>query len=426
MTKWQRSFADLPTLDSIGAQVVAAAVADEGARRGSRLRIHTPLRPLVLAVVLLVAVAATAAAGTLVVLRGSVIPAPAPIDVPDEQTPVPGSAKLAETRAADPAGGTPWTMRVAESRTGFVCSTVGQVVDGQFGLVGLDGKFRRLAVGIVDGCGHPRDNAATLIGARVFDADRLADVRTVVNGIGGRELRKVTVEARGRPHQIPVEDGGVFVAAFRGYPEDLGVRVSLRFADGHVENHPFGASQFVTPDPVGGRAWTLEVGGIGRPTSASCQDAMRRGKPCPPDMRPVKNCVRFHPAREGLNQPWSTQVCGYTTLKRVRSRGLRQFGYFFGVRREGPGPATGRGPSWGNHPPRTSVYGFAGMDVARIEVDGPGGTRQATIDQRRAFLLLYGPKVKPEQLTVRVFKTDGKVETYRGDTNTVAPPGGPR
>lgn len=383
-------------------------------RTGRRMRI--PTRSLVLAALLLIVITATAAAGTLIALRGTVIPGPSPRDVPPEQSPVPDSAKLAPIRSKDPAGAPPWTLRIARSKTGFTCSTVGQVKGGQFGIVGLDGTFRRLAVGVVDGCGVERADASTLVGARVLDADQARDVRTIVNGVGGPDLRAVTVETIDGPKRIPVTDQGVFIAAFRGYPEDLAVRVTLRFADGHVEDHPFGASRFVVPDPAGGRAWKIDMYGMGRPTSAACQKAFSRGRPCQPDRSPVKNCLRFKPARETRNPSMSSLVCGYTRFIGA-GREMHVAGYFFGVRREPHGTAATA--SWRKHPRRTAVIGMAGEEVARIKVEGPEGTRRAGIDERRVFLLLYGPQVRPGQLTVKVTMRDGRTRVYKGDTNVV-------
>ena len=80
---------------------------------------------------------------------------------------------VSTVRAADPGGGLPWTVRVARGKTGFTCTTVGQVKDGVFGLSGLDGVFRRLAGELSDACGQ----GGTLTGARVLVANRVRDVR---------------------------------------------------------------------------------------------------------------------------------------------------------------------------------------------------------------------------------------------------------
>jgi len=108
--------------------------------------------------------------------------------------------------------------------------TVGQTEGGEFGLVGLDGRFRSFAVGIVDGCGLIRQNAASLIGAAVFDAPRPRTCGLLFDGIGGPELRRVTIEAAGRTRTIAVGEGRSFRRCFPWISEDLGIRVGLRFA----------------------------------------------------------------------------------------------------------------------------------------------------------------------------------------------------
>jgi hypothetical protein len=373
----------------------------EAARRRARISTsRRSWRPFLLAAAAALLVGGSAAAATLTVLRGSPIPAPDARDLPPEQTPAPGSSTVATLRAADPdSGAPPWTLRLARSTTGLPCSTEGQVVDGDFGLIGLDGRFRVINEGAVDSCGEARQNAASLIGARVFDAARPRDVRTVVSGVAGADLRAVTVEGGGERQQLPIEAGGVFATALRGYPEDIGVRATLRFADGHRERHAFGASAFVVADPAGGRAWKTSTFAFGGQT---------------------QTCVSFQKAREIVNPPVSPATCGRWSDQRHRR------GYFFGVRRVYNRRREARelvDGSWKGHPPRTAVYGAAGEDVRRVEVIGPKhDVRDVQIAPSRAFLALYGPDVSPASLTVRIVFADGRVETRHGDANLVAPP----
>ncbi len=62
----------------------------------------------------------------------------------------PGSSRLLPVRTADPAGGPPWGMRVAETTRGLGCLTVGHVLDDELGTLGIDGAFAN------DGRFHPR------------------------------------------------------------------------------------------------------------------------------------------------------------------------------------------------------------------------------------------------------------------------------
>lgn len=129
-------------------------IEEEGAVGGRRHRAHRPLRTLVLAVAFFVLLAAAAAAATVLVLHGAVIPAPAPDAVPAEMTPTPGSADVLDLRAEDPGEGPPFALRLSRSATGLACTSVGQVREDRFGVVGLDGRFRMLPVAVVDGCGR--------------------------------------------------------------------------------------------------------------------------------------------------------------------------------------------------------------------------------------------------------------------------------
>jgi len=359
--------------------------------------------PRLLLATLLFALIGTATAGAaLLVLRGSVIPAPAARDVPRDQLPRPGTTRLTGLTAPDPAPGRPpWTLRLARSSTGLLCSTVGQLVGGRFGLVGLDGRFRAYAPRIVDSCGEQQRGArASLIGARVFDADDPRDVRTVVNGVAGRALRAVAVEVRGRRRPVPVGSGGAFLTVLSGYPEDSGVEVELRFAGGRVEVHPLGIAPAVVADPEGGRAWRVSV--------STFQESADRDR-----------CVQFEPARPGRPRALSPAVCGRTR------RGVPASGAYFAVRRIAPGSGSWReqfhgAGDWGRHPARTAVWGGFADDVRRIEVSGPGGLRVVpALTDRHVFLAVLPGSVDPRALVVRVVRRDGRSSVHRGDTGLI-------
>jgi hypothetical protein len=295
-------------------------------------------------------------------------------------------------------------MRLATSRTGLLCSTAGQLVGGEFGIVGLDDRFRRLSPDAADACSIVRTGAASLVGARVFDARRAADIRTVVSGVGGERLRAVTIEAAGRARAVPVHEGGTFMAVLAGLPEDLAIVVRLRFAGGHIERHPFGVAPMVLPDPNGGRAWRISSGVVS-------------GDP--------RVCVTLGPARQRRNPPISPAACGRLGDAR------RQTGVFFAVRRltPGSGGATMSSPfgegDWRNTAPRTIVWGSAGRDVASIAVRAPRGARHTGTFFRPngAFAYMFGPRVRPGQVLVTVRFRDGRTLVRRASTNLLPPPG---
>lgn len=395
-------------IDGLEQDLVAAAQRQAAARRTAaevrRRRFGLGgggLRSFLLAGALVATTAGASAAGTLTVLRGSPLPGPAERDAGPAQTPAPGTSQVSAVRAQDPEGGPAWTVRVSRSQTGLLCSTAGQVVDGEFGLVGLDGRFRPFAEGIVDGCGEERTDAASLIGARVFDARRREDVRTVVNGVAGPRLRDVDVVAAGRSRAVPVGEGGVFAVALRGYPEDLVVRVRLAFDDGRREEHPFGASPFVVPDAAGGPAWRSEIWGVDGDDRA---------------------CVSFRPARQaGGNPAISPSVCGRWP------RDGRRTGWFLAVRRiEETGCArrwTAASGRWCRKAPRTAAWGAVGEDVRRVELlDAQGEARELTIAPNRAVVAVLPGSVDPARLSLRLSLRGGGARTVRGDSRTVDPP----
>ncbi|MCW3004412.1 MAG: hypothetical protein JWQ20_3710 [Conexibacter sp.] len=370
-------------------------------RRG-RGRRWLPRGPLMLAGGLALATGVATAGGTLLVLRGSDIGPSAA--VAPEQTPKADSSRVLAVRVADPAPGQPpWTLRLATGRTGLACLTVGQVAGGRFGLVGLDGRFRSIAPQVADACSSPRPNASTSVGVRTFEgrAGRLG-VRSVISGVGGPQLRRVTLSAGGRARSVPVGQGGTFLAVFAGVPEDLQLKVQLRFADGHRELHPFGVSPGVFADPDGGHAWRLEGG-------SQSGDA--------------RVCIQVRPARDRTNPSISRSACGVTGPDPAHPQGV----FFDTVRmtpsEKKPADVFGQG-FWHQHPPRTIVLGFASQDVKSVSITGPPGATHAgtRIPRGGQFAEMFGPEVLPAQVTVRVRYRDGHTATFRGSHRLMRKP----
>src|SRR4051812_37262766 len=217
----------------------------------ARARRRPRLRAFGLGVALALPVAATSGAATALVLKTADIGVTDPAQVPDEQTPLAGTARVSSVRARDPQGGYPWAIRIARSKTGFTCTTVGQVHDRVFGLVGLDGVFRRLPAELSDACGQ----GGALVGARVVDGK---PVRTIVYGAAGDRLRRATLLTAHGERPLKLGEGGTFVAALSGYPEDQAVRVRLGFP-GRTEEHNLGAATDTIVDPDGGQAWQVNA-----------------------------------------------------------------------------------------------------------------------------------------------------------------------
>jgi hypothetical protein len=320
---------------------------------------------------------------------GAALIAPvAPADTTPEQRVAPATSAVTTLRAADPERGQPaWTLRLARSQTGLQCSTVGQVRDGEFGLVGLDGAFRALPEANVDACGEP----GALLGERVFAARRVENVRTVVYGVAGAGIARVTVAvAGGRPRVVPHTDEGAFVAVLRRYPEDAQPVVTIARADGSERTETFTAKKgFVVADPFGGRAWRLQAFGFG-------------------DSR--VGCVSFATARAVPGEPnvSSTLVCGRESRRAV---------YFATRRQSGAGPSRNfLAGNWNHHPARLAVYGLA-RGAKRIVVRA-GARRIVTAPRLNGGFLVFLPlSVRPASVRVVI---DGK--RHGSSFGTVTPP----
>jgi hypothetical protein len=135
------------------------------ARTSQRRRAFAHVRVALIVVALVLATAAITLAATGVILTGSPVgTARAPIATAGEGVPVPGGARLLPLRAADPAGGLPWGMRIIHTTRGLICVQVGRVYHGQLGQLGVDGAFHN------DGRFHP------------LPADALPDVLADADG----------------------------------------------------------------------------------------------------------------------------------------------------------------------------------------------------------------------------------------------------
>lgn len=122
---------------------VSRAALSTGAARAPRLPASlVPLRVALFAVALLLVITAIALAATGVILTGApVVPVIRPIATAGEGIPVQGGSRLLPLRAADPAGGLPWGMRIVHTTRGLICVQIGRVYHSQLGELGVDGAF---------------------------------------------------------------------------------------------------------------------------------------------------------------------------------------------------------------------------------------------------------------------------------------------
>ncbi len=134
----------------VGRRLLPALFGTRFARTSPRRRVSAHVRVALFALALVLATAAITLAATGVILTGSPVgTARAPIATAGEGIPVAGGARLLPLRAADPAGGLPWGMRIIHTTRGLICVQIGRVYDNQLGQLGVDGAFHD------DGRFHP-------------------------------------------------------------------------------------------------------------------------------------------------------------------------------------------------------------------------------------------------------------------------------
>lgn len=348
-------------LDELGRELVRAARADE-ARGSTAERILGLPRAVVIWLLVLLGLAAVAAAASLVLGRGDPIPIGDAGAVPVELRPAAGTSRLNALDVPDPDGGPAWDVRTSRSQTGAVCATVGQVYDGEFGLLGLDRLFRPLPAGAADTCSVAQPSGATLAGARAFrGGGRFGDV-TVVSGVAAAGVRSAVTIAAGRTVRMRLGPDHAFLAVLRGLPEQVlprlvlteasGRRTTLRFAD---------TGEFTAPDPSGQSPWRLRYT-MGR-DGLRCVKAERIPgagvgsvtvpKHCGPAGQPFVAIRRFVP-----------EVPSWLRPGRGGRRGMGS-------------PATYR---WDLHPARTIVWGSVQRAGASVVLTGGGAARRLRVD----------------------------------------------
>lgn len=402
-------------LDAIGAELRRTATRDAAGGtavgRARRLR-----RPLVLLPALLLPAAAVAA-----VVGGGAIEAPRTADVPRESQVVAGSVRVSSLRVADPAGGPPWTIRTARSAGGQRCSTVGQVDGRRFGIVGLDGRFRTLADGIVDACADAAGPGPWLAGARTLAGAAGRPGVTLVSALLPERPAGAVVRTAGGTRATPAatDDGGALLAVVPGDAAELRPELVARRAGGGTLRIPFVRTRETLVAGPRSR-WRLEASGTPR----------RRA--CVQLVEDVPESGSATPAR-------IPTACG----------DLRAAPAGFAVRRLARGPATpdasqrGLEVPWDPREPSVvAVWGVADARVAEVVLEGaPGGPRTVVpertairipdgvgsrvvpADERpgvpRAFAFVLDGRIDPASLVVRLRLRDGRTLVRRGSTATV-------
>jgi hypothetical protein len=399
---------ELQILDALGHQFQSLGDPPTGRYRGPAEPNRGPAEPnrgvprtLLLAAVLALLLAGVAAAAILI-SSGSPLPAPHAVDLQASGVPLPSTVQLAGLDAPDPdASAPPWDIRLSRTRAGETCTAVGQVLDGQFGIVGLDHVFRALPLGGVDTCGSDTPQGPVLAGARVFTASDPQEVRTVVNGVAGRSAHSVLAYGPDGVRKLHLGPQGSFITVYRGYVEEVRPRIVIENGDGQRHTIAFAQSTaFEVADPAGGSPWQASSEADLQPGAypdENCAQATRETGPSNP---------------EPQTSAQAPEVCGR----------LAQQPLFVSMRRFVPGgeARTGRGLSWpwGNNPARTIVYGAAAPRVVALTLSGAGIRRTLAIGPHGGvFLAVLDGHVDPRSLTLSARLRSGQTLSYTRSSN---------
>jgi hypothetical protein len=359
-------------------------------------------RTLLLALALALLLGGVAAAAVLIT-QGAPLPAPNAVDLQSSGVPLPATVRLAGLDAPDPdPSEPPWDIRLSRTRAGETCTAVGQVLGGQFGIVGLDHVFRALPLGGADACGVDAPDGPVLAGARVFVGTSAQSARTVVNGVAGSGARSVTVYGPEGPRALRLGPQGSFITVYPGYVEEVRPRVVVVTRDGASHTIAFAQSAaFEVADPDGGSPWEAsgeaDLGPGAYPDESCAQASQELG--------------RANPSR--FNSPLTPEVCGR----------LGEHPLFVLMRRFVAGSGEHTGFPWGDNPARTLVYGAAAPRVASLTLSGAGTPRRLAIDPHGGvFLAVLDGHVDPRSLTLTARLRDGSSVSYRRSANLLEPP----
>ena len=291
---------------------------------------------ITVALVILLAGAATAA---VLITQGKPLPPPNSRDLESEGIPLASTARLTGLDAPDPRAGEPvWDMRLSRTAAGETCTAAGQVLGGQFGIVGLDHVFRALPLGGVDACGVSTPGGPLLAGARVFVGADSSEARTVVNGVAGPGVRTVTVDGPGGPRRLQLGPQGSFLTVYPGYLEEVRPRILLGMDNGRQRSILLAPSYaFEVADPTGRYDWQVSGGadlGRGAFPDENCSQASEligRNDPSQEEasLTPIV-CGRLGPApslrRSGVSSPARERgpASRGATIRRGRSSTAQQ------------------------------------------------------------------------------------------------------
>ncbi len=398
----------LRILEALGDELERATAADErthGARRRRRWRPHG------LSLVLLIgglSAATVAAAATHLFGLAAPVPAPRPGDAPVEARPIASTASLAGVRSGDPGGLPDWEVRLSRSQTGQVCTAVGQLQDGRFGIVGLDRKFRELPLGSADACGSAPVGSAVQVGARAAVGRGDMTARTLVVGIAGPDVTSVALRRGTRDTPLRLGRGGAFLAVLTGLPEITRPNLQITNSSGAVRTVKLADSgDEETPDSAkDGLPWSIRSG-----------PARNFVHPMAPNAVAPKAGTHCVEARQQLGSANLVYLAGGTGLAEPRTPiACRRAGQTDPIvatlLRLVPSTDFTEPYSYPVAPARTIAMGLASEDVVRLELRTPTGAVPVRVSpDSHAFAAVLDGRVDPARLELRARLRSGGLVT---------------
>lgn len=383
---------------------LASLVLVRAPSRTERLRRGPTGRLSVLAICIVLLVLAAAATATVLLIRqGSPLAAPHAQDLRSSGIPLPGSEHLAGIDAPDPDSSNPdWDLRLSRTRTGETCTAVGQVVDGHFGIVGLDHVFRALPLGSVDSCGIDTADGPILVGAHDFIGSTPGEARTVLSGVAGSGARSVTAYATGAARHLKLGAQGSFITVYAGAAEEVRPRIVVVTRDGHAHTIALEQSAaFEVPDPSAGAGWV----------ASSEADLEANAFPDEDCVQVTREPSQIEPSQATL--ALTPEICGRLGVRPLIVQ----------MRRFVPGEDADPFP-WGNSPSRTIVYGIATPRVESLKLAGAGSPRVVRIDPHGgAFLAVLDGHVDPRSLTLTATLRGGGSRSFSRPSGLLASQG---
>lgn len=297
-----------------------------------------------------------------------------------------------ELRIRDPRGGAP--LAVLFHR--YQRARQGRTVRQECLEVGRERQLRRYPVRDGGSCRPTGPGTATQPWTVSVTASAAGPV--TFNGWTSTRVKRLTVAGPGATFVLPRSRHGAFAVAYAAGANGR-IVLTATLADGSKRFFRSRVPPSLRPD---GAVAAEDPGGLPYwyTSAARRSDGPRRGQTC----LQVQQDQALHeqaPGRRGMNV--LAPVCGDLSRLPVFARTVQL--------RPSSRPST-FGP--GRHAPRrTIVAGAVADNVESVAISSPAGLRQlAVADAGRAFLAIFPPTTRPQDLTLEITLDDGQVKRF--------------